>query len=434
MKFGGTSVASAERMKQIAFIVSSKPDVFIVLSATSGTTDKLIKIHQAAVENNEAVWKALLQEVYEKHLLICDELLTGLCHEQALNWIQASIELIKKIVYEQEPNAEKTIIAQGEILSTSIFYNYLCHLDKSVSFLSALDFMRIDENAEPDMKLTKTYLALEMNKVKKSNYYITQGFICRNILGEVDNLKRGGSDYSASIIGSILHAEEIQIWTDVDGMCETDPRIIANAKVIPAVSFDEAAELAYFGAKILHPSTILPAREACIPVRLLNTLNPASHGTIITLEVKGTGIKAMAAKDNITAIKVKSGRMLMAYGFLRSVFEVFERYKTPIDMITTSEVSVSLTIDNTSYLNEIINELSNFGQVEIDTSQSIISLVGDSISDIDGISAQVLNSITNIPIRMVSIGGSKNNITILISSLYKQKCINQLYDALFANR
>jgi aspartate kinase len=328
-------------------------------------------------------------------------------------------------------NEEKAILAQGELLSTAMFQFFLEEINEKSILLPALNFMRIDDNEEPDLTYIETHLKQELEKNKGFNFYITQGFICRNIFGEIDNLKRGGSDYTASLIGAALQATEIQIWTDIDGMHNNDPRVVNKTHPIEQLSFDEAAELAYFGAKILHPTCILPAQKRNVPVKLLNTMQPDAKGTIITKDAAGTGIKAVAAKDGITSVSIKSGRMLLAYGFLRSVFEVFERHKTPIDMITTSEVAVSLTIDTDKHLKDIVEELEKFGQVSVEKDQTIICIVGNVSFDKIGYAQKVFNALSEIPVRMISYGGSEYNISVLVKSEYKKQALQALNAGLF---
>jgi aspartate kinase len=322
-------------------------------------------------------------------------------------------------------------LAQGELLSTAMFHYYLEEIKIDSVLLPALNFMRINENEEPDMKYIEQNAASELAKYPASKLFITQGYICRNSFGEIDNLKRGGSDYTATIIGAAIRAEEIQIWTDIDGMHNNDPRIVKDTHPIAELSFDEAAELAYFGAKILHPTCILPAQVKNIPVRLLNTMQPDAKGTVITSKVSGDSIKAVAAKDGITAIKIKSGRMLLAYGFLRSVFEIFERYKTPIDMITTSEVAVSLTIDNTKNLDAIVKELKEFCTVEVDSDLTIICIVGSFTAEKEGYALKIFDALKNIPIRMISYGGSENNVSVLVDTKLKNDALVALNKGLF---
>jgi len=326
---------------------------------------------------------------------------------------------------------EKAMLAEGEILSTHLMFYYLEELGVNAVLLDALDFMRIDENEEPNLPFITESLTAELKKYPDTQLFITQGYICLNSYGEVDNLKRGGSDYTASLIGAAIMAEEVQIWTDIDGMHNNDPRIVERTVPVAELSFDEAAELAYFGAKILHPQSVNPARLKKIPVRLLNTMQPEQPGTLISDHATRQGIKAVAAKDGITAIRIQSGRMFLAYGFLKKLFEVFERYKTPIDMITTSEVAVSLTIDNTACLQEIVADLQQFSKVEVEHEQTIICIVGDMMEQKQDYVAKVLESVKGIPIRMVSYGGSKNNISLLVHSRYKADVLKALNKGIF---
>ncbi|MEQ8809759.1 MAG: aspartate kinase, partial [Imperialibacter sp.] len=320
---------------------------------------------------------------------------------------------------------------QGEIISTSLFYEYLNEIKVPAVFLSALDFMYLKDNGEPDLDLISEKLRKILAGIDDKSVIVTQGYICRNSSGGVDNLKRGGSDYTATLIGAAIKAEEVQIWTDIDGMHNNDPRIVENTMPIAELSFEEAGELAYFGAKILHPTCILPAQQKNVPVRLKNTLNPAARGTLITSNKNPDAIKAIAVKDGITAIKIKSTRMILAYGFLRKIFEVFEKYQTSIDMITTSEVAVSLTIDEPTYLNEIIEELKPYGTIEVDKNQSIVCIVGDFVADKKGVGKDIFASLEDIPVRMISYGGSKNNISLLIDTIYKTEALKVLNKGLF---
>jgi len=328
---------------------------------------------------------------------------------------------------------ERALLAQGELLSTKMFHLFLKENGVESALLPALDFMRINRDEEPDMDYIREHAAKEIAKREGIKLFITQGYICRNSFGEIDNLKRGGSDYTASIVGNAVKADEIQIWTDISGMHNNDPRVVDKTKPVAKLSFDEAAELAYFGAKILHPQSIRPAAQLGIPVKLLNTMDPSAKGTTISEETDNSKgmVKALAAKGGITAIKIKSARMLLAYGFLRSVFEVFERFKTPIDMITTSEVAVSLTIDDTTHLKEIIAELEAFGSVELDEDQAIVCIVGSMVSETEGVAVKLFESLKEVPVRMISYGGSKHNISVLIDEKYKQKALQSLNDGLF---
>jgi aspartate kinase len=433
LKFGGTSVGSAERMKAVADLIQNGEPKIVVLSAMSGTTNQLVQIAEKLYQNANQEANALIDALHNKYKQVVEELyITDEKKKQALELIYTHFDHIRSFtldlftVYE-----ERAVLAQGELLSTALFQFFLEEQGISSVLLPALNFMKIDENEEPDNAYISKNLKLELEKHTGVNLFITQGYICRNAFGEVDNLKRGGSDYSASLIGAAADASEIQIWTDIDGMHNNDPRVVKNTFPIAELSFDEAAELAYFGAKILHPSSVLPAKQKNIPVRLLNTMQPEAHGTTISSKSGGGSIKAVAAKDGITAIKIKSGRMLLAYGFLRSVFEVFERYKTPIDMITTSEVAVSITIDNPKFLDEITRELQEFGQVEVDRDQAIICVVGDFIAERSGSGLKIFESLRDIPLRMISYGGSKNNISLLINTTDKEKALILLNDGIF---
>lgn len=426
-------MGSAERMKAVADLINDGSPKIVVLSAMSGTTNQLVQLAGQLYQNANPEANALIDALHDTYKQVVEDLYrTGEKRKQATELITTHFDHIRSFtldlftVYE-----ERAVLAQGELLSTALFQFFLEEQGIASVLLPALNFMRIDENEEPDHAYISKNLQLELEKHPGTNLFITQGYICRNAFGEVDNLKRGGSDYSASLIGAAADATEIQIWTDIDGMHNNDPRVVKNTYPIAELSFDEAAELAYFGAKILHPSSVLPAKQKNIPVRLLNTLQPEAHGTTISARTGKGGIKAVAAKDGITAIKIKSGRMLLAYGFLRSVFEVFERYKTPIDMITTSEVAVSITIDNPKFLAEITRELQEFGQVEADQDQSIICIVGDFIADRSGSGLRIFTALRDIPLRMISYGGSKNNISLLINTTDKEKALILLNDGIF---
>ena len=329
---------------------------------------------------------------------------------------------------------EKVILAQGEIISTNMVTNYLCEQGVKATLIPALEFMRTDKNSEPDLTYIREKLAIQLEANPDYEIYITQGFICRNAYGEIDNLQRGGSDYTASLIGAAVNASEIQIWTDIDGMHDNDPRIVDKTSPVRQLHFEEAAELAYFGAKILHPTCVQPAKYANIPVRLLNTMEPTAPGTLISNETEKGKIKADAAKDNITAIKIKSSRMLLAHGFLRKVFEIFESYQTAIDMVCTSEVGVSMSIDNTKHLNEIVDDLKKYGTVTVDHDMCIVCVVGDLEWENVGFEAKALDAMRDIPVRMISFGGSNYNISFLIREADKKKALQSLSDALFNNK
>jgi aspartate kinase len=436
MKFGGTSVGSAARMKALVALIQQPEPIMVVLSAMSGTTNKLVEIAEKLHQHQNAEANKLIDELHQTYKKVVAELYSD---EKALKGakevVDAHFEYLRSFTRALfTVHEERGILAQGELLSTAMFHLYLQEIGVRSVLLPALNFMRIDENEEPDLEYISDQLKAELEKYPDQQLFITQGYICRNAFGEIDNLKRGGSDYSASLVGAAIEAKEIQIWTDIDGMHNNDPRIVKNTYPIVELSFDEAAELAYFGAKILHPYSIRPAKIKNIPVRLLNTMQPEAKGTIITSESSGNTIKAVAAKDGITAIKIRSSRMLLAYGFLRTIFEVFESYKTPIDMITTSEVAVSVTIDNDKYLREIVAELQEYGTVEVDQNQTIICVVGDFIEDRPGTTLRIFQSLQDIPLRMIAYGGSKNNISFLVKTEHKEKALLALNEGVFSER
>lgn len=434
LKFGGTSVGSAARMKDVANLVCDGIPKLVVLSAMSGTTNSLIEIADYLYKKNSSGAMELINSLEQKYQLVCEELYSS---EKYLSETKAFIKekfdylrsLSKSIFTSFE---EKCIVAQGELISTRLFTNYLLEKGVNTCLLPALDYMRIDKNAEPDMAYITEHLKELLDANQGYDQYITQGFICTNFYGETDNLQRGGSDYTASIIGAAIEAEEIQIWTDIDGMHNNDPRFVEGTDPVPFLHFEEAAELAYFGAKILHPTCILPAKLHNIPVRLLNTMDPSAYGTLISNEINKGKIEAIAAKDGIASIKIKSGRMLLAYGFLRKVFEIFETYQTSIDMITTSEVGVSVSIDNLKHLDEIVNDLKKFGTVTVETDMVIICVVGDLPYQNVGFQAKVVDALKDIPIRMISYGGSNYNISFLIKSEDKVRALRALSAHIFA--
>lgn len=434
MKFGGTSVGQPQRMQMVAdLITADKEKKIVVLSALSGSTNALSSISNLLATNQRKEAKEQIN-ILEKHYrtfvlaLLKEEAII----QQANLIIEEHFEflsVILKISYSQALN--KDILAQGELLSTKLFCLFLEEKKIAHKLLPALDFMTLDQSDEPQIGTIKVKLSQLISKNSPIDIFITQGYITRNARGEVDNLKRGGSDYTASLIAAALQADVCEIWTDIDGMHNNDPRVVSITNPIEQLSFEEAAELAYFGAKILHPSTIWPAQYYNVPVQLLNSLAPQAKGTLITKHAGSTGVKAVAAKDGITAIRIKSSRMLLAYGFLRKVFEVFEKYKTAIDMITTSEVAVSVTIDDDVYLNEIIKELSAFGNIEIDNHQSIISVVGNQIADTKEVLSKLFNCLHQVPVRMVSYGGSRHNVSILVPQQYKNDCLKAINEGLF---
>lgn len=433
LKFGGTSVGSAERMKALVKLVVNDEKKIVVLSAMSGTTNSLVEISEALYKKETGKANELINQLEEKYRKEISLLyLSAEYRQKANDLITNHFNYLRAFTMDMfTSNEEKAVLAQGELLSTAMFHFYLSEIKVQSVLLPALSFMRIDENEEPDLNYIEANLKKELNKYPDGNLFITQGYICRNAFGEIDNLKRGGSDYTASIIGAAIRSEEVQIWTDIDGMHNNDPRFVNKTHPINELSFDEAAELAYFGAKILHPTCILPAQKRNIPVRLKNTMQPEAQGTLIANIQSQAGIKAVAAKDGITAINIKSDRMLLAHGFLRAVFEIFERYKTPIDMITTSEVAVSLTIDHPKQLKEIIKELEEIANVEVDENQTIICVVGSVPKDAAGYGYRVLEALKDIPLRMVSYGGSANNISVLIDSRLKKEALMALNKGLF---
>jgi len=433
LKFGGTSVGSPDRIKKLLDIINPKERQIVVLSAVSGTTNSLVEISQAYLAGDKPKAAELIAALKAKYDVFIKELFST---EQGLNngkeLIDYHFNLISSFANEHfTPVEEKIILAQGELISTTLYHFYLTEIAVPSKLLPALDFMKIDEDNEPVVDFITSHLQPMLDKYPENTLFITQGYICRNSFGETDNLRRGGSDYTASLIGAALGADEVQIWTDIDGMHNNDPRIVKGTKPIAQLSFDEAAELAYFGAKILHPQSVFPAQKYKVPVRLLNTMEPTAPGTLITNESERGKIKSIAAKDGITAIRIQSSRMLLAYGFLRRVFEVFERYKTPIDMITTSEVAVSVTIDDTRNLGEIIKELNSFGTVEVDHEQTIVCVVGDFGADKHGFAARVLESLKHIPLRMISYGGSNYNISLLLGDSNKVEALRSLHHRLF---
>ena len=434
MKFGGTSVGKPERMHQVSQLITRKEDTtIVVLSALSGTTNALVEISTAlafpdkhiAVEKIDALEKQYRAFIID---LLKDENIRAKANEIITEHFEFS-KITQKISLSDA--LVKDILAQGELMSTKLFSLYLEQEKIDHVLLPALEFMQLDANDEPDFGVIQEKLKLVLAQYPTQKLFITQGYICRNSRAEVDNLKRGGSDYTASLIAAVLNASVCEIWTDIDGMHNNDPRVVDKTIAIEQLSFDEAAELAYFGAKILHPTCIWPAQQENIPVKLLNTMQPTAVGTVIKKEAGSVGVKAVAAKDNIIAIKIKSTRMLLAYGFLRQIFEVFEKYKTPIDMITTSEVAVSVTIDNDSHLNEIVTELNNIASVEVEKNQTIVSIVGNEIAKTDEVLSKLFQAINEIPVTMVNYGGSAHNISLLIPSAHKVKTLQLINKGLF---
>ena len=437
MKFGGTSVGSPERMKGVASLVTESGEpTFIVLSAMSGTTNSLVEISDYLYKKNPEGANEVINNLEKKYMQHVEELFsTEEMKNTTREFLQGEFNYLRSFTKDLFTSfEEKSIVAQGEMMSTNMVVNYLKEQGVKAVLLSALDFMRTDKNAEPDPQYIKEKLAAIMEQNQGYQIYITQGFICRNAYGEVDNLQRGGSDYTASLIGAALPADEIQIWTDIDGMHNNDPRVVEHTEAVRQLNFEEAAELAYFGAKILHPTCVQPAKYAGIPVRLKNTMDPKADGTIIDNVIVRGKIKAVAAKDNITAIKIKSSRMLLATGFLRKVFEIFESYQTPIDMIATSEVGVSMSIDNDSHLNDIVNELKKYGTVTVDSDMCIICVVGDLDWSNVGFETIATDAMKNIPVRMISYGGSNYNISFLIREKDKKQALQNLSNVLFEKK
>lgn len=437
LKFGGTSVGSPESIKEVAKIVSNiEGKKIVVLSAMSQTTNVLHQLTDAIGASNFVEANTILDMMVDRYKKVAEGLYaTDTIRNTANAFIEERFDFIKSYAHEGSVEVisavEKIIVAQGEILSTNLFDMYMHEINVKSSLLSAFDFMRIDEAGEPDSDYITESLGQIISANPETDIYITQGYICLSHLGDVDNLKRGGSDYSASLIGAAIQAEEIQIWTDIDGMHNNDPRYVDGTFSLEEISFDEAAELAYFGAKILHPQSVIPAKEKNVPVLLKDTFNPASPGTIIRNCAVPSKVRAIAAKDGITAIRIKSYRMLMAYGFLKNIFEVFEKFKTSIDMVTTSEVAVSLTIDDASNLEEIVKELETIGSVKVDTDLSIICLAGDFSEKQKGGSAAIFNSLTNIPIRMISYGGSNYNVSLVVNTEDKIQALRDLNAGVF---
>jgi aspartate kinase len=434
MKFGGTSVGKPERMHQVSQLITKDAESkIVVLSALSGTTNALVDISNSLSEGNREAAKQKIDQL-EAHYrnFVLDLVKTDILRTKANAVVSEHFEflnIILRISFSEALN--KDILAQGELMSTKLFCCYLEEQGIDHMLLPALEFMTIDANEEPQLSVIKTKLSQILQQHTDKKIFITQGYICRNARGEVDNLKRGGSDYTASLVAAAINGSVCEIWTDIDGMHNNDPRIVSKTVAIEQLSFDEAAELAYFGAKILHPTCIWPAQQENVPVKLLNTMQPDAAGTVITKEAGSVGVKAVAAKDGIIAIKIKSSRMLLAYGFLRKVFEVFEKYRTSIDMITTSEVAVSVTIDTDEALTGIVKELEPFGTVEVEKNQTIVSIVGNEIAQTELVLQKLFNAIQEIPVTMVSYGGSPHNISLLVPSEHKTRTLQLLNSGLF---
>jgi aspartate kinase len=435
MKFGGTSVGKPERMHQVAQLITAGDEpVIVVLSALSGTTNALVAIgdKMAAGEREEA--RELIRNLETHYANFIGSLLSKPdTTEKAKKIVGEHFEFLNIILKISFSEAlSKDILAQGELLSTKLFSTYLEEINVDHALLPALEFMSIDSNDEPQVGSIKVKLSQLLQQYPSKKIFVTQGYICRNARGEVDNLKRGGSDYSASLIAAAVQASSCEIWTDIDGMHNNDPRVVKTTRPVEQLSFEEAAELAYFGAKILHPASIWPAQFYKVPVRLLNTMDPSAPGTLIAEEAGSVGVKAVAAKDGIIAINIKSSRMLLAYGFLRKIFEVFEKYRTSIDMVTTSEVAVSVTIDSQSNLREIVKELEPFGSITYEADHTIVSVVGNEIAQTPEILKRLFEALTPVPVRMVSYGGSRHNISLLVPSSHKLQTLQLLNKGLFS--
>ncbi len=435
LKFGGTSVGSAQRMKDVAKLIAGDRKI-VVLSAMSGTTNSLVEISDYLYKKNPDGANEIINKLAMKYMAHVEELYSTEEYKQkAKELIKHHFEYIRTFTKDLFTLfEEKVVLAQGELISTGMMNLYLNECGVNSVLIPALDYMRTDKNAEPDPVYIKEHLLKLLEEHKEADLFITQGYICRNAYGEIDNLQRGGSDYSASLIGAAINAEEIQIWTDIDGMHNNDPRYVEGTSPVRHLNFEEAAELAYFGAKILHPTCILPAKLNNIPVRLLNTMQPEAPGTLISNAMEKGRIKAVAAKDNIISIKIKSGRMLLATGFLRKVFEIFENYQTPIDMVTTSEVGVSVTIDNRKHLDEIVDDLKKYGTVTVDEDMVIVCVVGDLEWDNIGFEARIVQAMKDVPVRMISYGGSNFNVSLLVKAADKKRALQALSDHLFNNK
>ena len=434
LKFGGTSVGSPERMKEVSRLITEDgQQKLVVLSAMSGTTNSLVEIAQYLYGGNKTGADDVINRLRTKYYAHVPELLSKKENQDELQkFLEDKFSYLQSFYIDNfSEKEEKIILAQGELISTFMVTCYLKEQGIKATLLPALDFMKTDADAEPDMAFITEHANKQLQSVPGMQIYITQGFICRNAHGDIDNLQRGGSDYTASILGAAIKADEIQIWTDIDGMHNNDPRVVDKTQPVRHLHFEEAAELAYFGAKILHPTCIQPAKAANIPVRLLNTMEPTAPGTLIDNRSEPGRIAAVAAKDKITAIKIKSSRMLLAHGFLKKVFEVFETYRTSIDMICTSEVGVSMSIDNTKHLEEIVAELKKYGTVTVDSGMCIVCVVGDMVWENLGFESRAMDALADIPVRMISYGGSNYNISFLIKETDKKAALQRLSDVLF---
>jgi aspartate kinase len=433
-KFGGTSVGNPARMTQVLDIINDGQKKIVVLSAVAGTTNKLVAINQDLQNRNFSDCSQKLQTLQVEYTEFVNTLLSDSFANQAGHAIcEKEFDQINDLIINEKVEAlsEKIILSKGELISTQLFVLYAQNQGHKIGLLFALDFLFTNQNGDPDLEKTTKALTTKLTQESTYTYYVTQGYICTNAFGQVDNLQRGGSDYTATILGAALKATEIQIWTDIDGLHNNDPRIVQKTTPVRCLSYREAAELAYFGAKILHPTCVIPAEQTDTPIRLKNTFEPQAPGTMISSQSSGKAIAAIAAKDNITVINIRSARMLNAYGFLRKVFEVFEKHNTSIDMITTSEVSVSVTIDNTVNLDHIIQDIKQYADIHVENKQTIICIVGDNLNEANGTVAKITNALVEIPLRMVSYGGSSNNVSILVDSTYKNLALQSLHYKIF---
>jgi aspartate kinase len=435
-KFGGTSVGSPQRIKELAKITlqtNLEPGI-VVLSAVAGTTNKLVKLNDLLKNNNQIGAEEHITDLKNEYLAFVDELYsTQPFKNKGIEVLEETFTLLESFIKKEfNQEIDRVVLAQGELLSTKIYHVYLSSIGVESSFINALDFIRTDEFGEPDLNKIRSLLNPILDSLQNKKHIITQGYICRNAQGLIDNLQRGGSDYTATLLGAALYAEEVMIWTDIDGMHNNDPRIVKNTTPVRKLSYREAAELAYFGAKILHPTCIIPTEMTGVPVRLKYTFNPEAPGTYISNESSGTSVTAIAAKDNITYIRITSDRMINAYGFLRKIFEIFEKHETSVDMITTSEVAVSLSIDNDSKLTSIIEDITKYGRISFENNQSIICVVGDHLGLDTKACASVLSAFSEIPVNMISYGGSVNNISLLVNSEYKELGLKNLHSVLFS--
>ncbi len=433
LKFGGTSVGSAENIKRVSAIVADEQPRFVVLSAVSGTTNELVSICENLYAGDKAAAEKVIGRFHFRYPELIEELYdTDEYKAKATGYFEDFVKTLQGIIDgDFTEKEEKVVLAQGEMLSTKLFTARLHEEGREAMLLDSLTFMRLTPENEPDLDFSRNELGDILAEHSGVSLFVVQGYICRNSQGEIDNLQRGGSDYSASLVAEAVDASELQIWTDIDGMHYNDPRIVQDTKSIPKLSYEEAGELAYFGAKILHPYCLRPTRRKSIPVKVKNTMDPSAVGTYICDDTSEVGIKAVAAKDGIIAIKIKSTRMLLAYGFLKKIFEVFEKYQTSVDVITTSEVAVSLTIDDGAYLNKIVDELSQYGDVHVEKEQCIISVVGNFIAEEKGTASKIFDALRDIPLRMISFGGSKHNVTLLVNARHKKEALNALNDNLF---